>query len=455
MDLQQQEGFTSSAFAVAFSNDGKMLAAGNYEGTMRLWDVESGQLRGSFKGHTDAIHSLAFSPDDKTLLSGSADRTARLWDAVTGQELLTLKGHRSPVTRVAFAPDGKRLATAGGPELKLWLAAADPEATAFRSELEADDPDGPRATNNWGDRLRDVNRHQEAEDAYRKARARLEKLAAAFPDTADYRAELAYSLLAPSLVTDPPSAASESHGQVPGGLADRPCGPAGQIPRHVVRARREYSSDQRLDRSIPLLEAAVRLNRANRPADARTCLYIANLAMNYQYAGRLREATRLLEEAVELVRQQFGAADPQMAGPLALLGFNLLRQEKFADAESLLRELPGPSGRGGAGGVDNLQHPVDAGRLPGGPKEVRRGRAPVAARLRGDETARGPNAATRQATLARGRRAAGTALRRLGQTGPGGEVANRVGRPRASRGRTREANGEVRARLRRDRFDEL
>ena len=91
-----------------------MLAAGNNEGTMRLWNVETGQLKVSFKGHTDAIRSVAFSPDDKTLLSGSADRTARLWDVVTGQELLTLKGHKFPVTPGGVRPgrqaagDGKR-----------------------------------------------------------------------------------------------------------------------------------------------------------------------------------------------------------------------------------------------------------------------------------------------------------------------------------------------------------
>src|SRR4029450_12907375 len=113
---------------VAFSNDGKMLAAGDSKGILRLWNVETGQLKVSFKGHTDQVKSLVFSPDDKTLLSGSADRTARLWDVVTGQELLTLKDHKSQVHLVAFAPDGKRLATANHNEMKLWLAATEPEA---------------------------------------------------------------------------------------------------------------------------------------------------------------------------------------------------------------------------------------------------------------------------------------------------------------------------------------
>ena len=166
------------------------------KGLLRLWNVETGQLKVSFKGHTEGIRSVAFSPDDKTLLSGSGDRTARLWDVVTGQELLTLKGHKFPVHLVAFAPDGKRLATASHNEVKLWLAATEPEATAFRWELDPDDPDSPRATNDWGDRLQEIHRPQEAENAYRKALARLEKLAAALPDMPEYQVELAECLVA-------------------------------------------------------------------------------------------------------------------------------------------------------------------------------------------------------------------------------------------------------------------
>ena len=194
-----------------------MLAAGNTEGILRLWNVETGQLKVSFKGHTDAIKSVAFSPDDKTLLSGSADRTARLWDVVTGQELLTFKDHKFPVHLVAFAPDGKRLATASHNEVKLWLAATEPEATAFRVELDPDDADSPRAMNNWGDRLQEIHRPQEAENAYRKALARLEKLAAALPDIPDYRQELAYSLFTASVLpssTDPTQTAEQAHRRV-------------------------------------------------------------------------------------------------------------------------------------------------------------------------------------------------------------------------------------------------
>ena len=100
--------------------------------------------------------------------------------------------------------------------MKLWLAATEPEATALRMELDPDDADSPRATNDWGDRLQEIHRPQEAENAYRKALARLEKLAAALPDIPDYRQELAYSLFAAavSLSTDRAQTPEHAHRQV-------------------------------------------------------------------------------------------------------------------------------------------------------------------------------------------------------------------------------------------------
>jgi len=67
------------------------------------------------------VHSVAISPDGKVLASGSDDRTVRLWDLHTGKELTTLKGHADHVNGVAFGPDGKTLASASDDKtVRVW-----------------------------------------------------------------------------------------------------------------------------------------------------------------------------------------------------------------------------------------------------------------------------------------------------------------------------------------------
>src|SRR5260370_29679915 len=70
--------------------------------------------RATLKGHTDTVESLAISPDGKTLASGSADNSVKLWDVATGQNTTTLKEEAPYLWRsVAFSPDGKTLASGG------------------------------------------------------------------------------------------------------------------------------------------------------------------------------------------------------------------------------------------------------------------------------------------------------------------------------------------------------
>ena len=88
-----------------------------------VWDVRTGREVLSLKGHEDMVLSVAFSPDGKRLASGSADKTIKLWDAETSREVLTLKGHEAGVLSVAFSPHGKRLASgSGNATIKVWDA---------------------------------------------------------------------------------------------------------------------------------------------------------------------------------------------------------------------------------------------------------------------------------------------------------------------------------------------
>jgi hypothetical protein len=79
-------GHTSRVWSLDFSADGTTFVSGSQDGTLRLWDVASGEELRRFEGHTDAVNSVVFGADDQTLLSGSSDSTLRLWDATTGQE---------------------------------------------------------------------------------------------------------------------------------------------------------------------------------------------------------------------------------------------------------------------------------------------------------------------------------------------------------------------------------
>ena len=76
----------------------------------------------ALEGHDNLVLSVCFSPDGKQLASGSADRTVRLWDAETGACVRTLEGHVYGVQTVCFSPDGRLVASGGCDNMvRLWL----------------------------------------------------------------------------------------------------------------------------------------------------------------------------------------------------------------------------------------------------------------------------------------------------------------------------------------------
>ncbi|MFN7944531.1 MAG: hypothetical protein U0Z53_04210 [Blastocatellia bacterium] len=119
--------------SVAFSRDGRLLAAGFLHGGLQVWEAESGMQLFAHNAHFASVQSVAFSPSNYWLASGSRDRDIKLWEAGTGHEVQTLKGHTSEVRQVAFSPDGQWLVSASHDQtVRLWRVATGREAVTLK-----------------------------------------------------------------------------------------------------------------------------------------------------------------------------------------------------------------------------------------------------------------------------------------------------------------------------------
>lgn len=117
-------GHSSWVMCVAMNPVTPTFASSSLDDTIKVWNLQTGNLLTTLRGHSRAVNTLAFSPDGKLLVSGSDDYTVRIWDIYASRLLRTLSGHTRDVTAVAISPDGQLLISGGEDRaIRIWQTA--------------------------------------------------------------------------------------------------------------------------------------------------------------------------------------------------------------------------------------------------------------------------------------------------------------------------------------------
>jgi WD40 repeat protein len=117
---------------VAVSPDGRYLAAGFFDGRLKVFNPRTGSLRFTLSGHRDRIRGCAFSPDGSQILSGSNDSTLRIWDSRNGSLRYSIEAHDGAVSACAFSKNGRRFFSASEDNfLILWDALTGEKICAY------------------------------------------------------------------------------------------------------------------------------------------------------------------------------------------------------------------------------------------------------------------------------------------------------------------------------------
>jgi WD40 repeat protein len=154
----------SGVLALAWSPDGRFLAAGYRDRVVRVWDARHGGPVAELFGHAGRVHAVTFTADGRRIASGSEDGTVRLWHTEGGRPLAPLRGHKNRVTQVRFAAQGQRLLSHGQDvTLRLWDAGTGEELSCLCGD---DDENVLRDPDRQSD-VTSLTRYRESPDGWR------------------------------------------------------------------------------------------------------------------------------------------------------------------------------------------------------------------------------------------------------------------------------------------------